>query len=72
MQLSQKQKTFLEIFYAFLKSGLNFEYFQKKVNLIADSFLKLRTPKDGLHQCVIIPVSEDSSKSNMVNGRKGY
>ena len=28
--LSQKQKTFSEFFSAFLKSTLNFEYFQKK------------------------------------------
>ena len=30
MQLSQKQKIFSEFFAAFLKSGLNFEYFEKK------------------------------------------
>ena len=30
MQLSQKQKTFSEFFFAFLKSSLNFEHFQKK------------------------------------------
>ena len=30
MQLSRKQKTFSEFFCAFLKSTLNFEYFQKK------------------------------------------
>ena len=30
MQLSQKQKTFSQIFYAFLKSKLNFEQFFKK------------------------------------------
>ena len=28
--LSQKQKTFFQFFYAFLKSPLNFEHFQKK------------------------------------------
>ena len=28
--LSQKRKTFSEFFYAFLKSTLNFEHFQKK------------------------------------------
>ena len=30
MQLSQKQKTFSEVFFAFSKSILNFEYFPKK------------------------------------------
>ena len=30
MILSRKQKTFSEFFAAFLKSRLNFEYFQKK------------------------------------------
>ena len=30
MQLSKKQKTFSEIFSAFLKSRLNFEHFRKK------------------------------------------
>ena len=30
MQLSQKQKTFSEVFSAFLKSSLNFEHFLKK------------------------------------------
>ena len=43
--LSQKQKTFSEFFCAFLKSTLNFEHFQKKINLIADIFRKLPSPK---------------------------
>ena len=30
MQLSQKQKIFAEIFAAFLKSWVNFKYFEKK------------------------------------------
>ena len=30
MQLSQKKKTFSQFFAAFLKSRLNFEYFEKK------------------------------------------
>ena len=38
--LSQKQKTFSQFFSAFLKSTLNFEYFQKKMTLIADVFPK--------------------------------
>ena len=43
--LSPKQKTFSQFFSAFLKSTLNFEHFQKKINLIADVFPKLPFPK---------------------------
>ena len=43
--LSQKQKTFSEFFSAFLKSTLNLEHFQKKMNLIADVFPKLPSAK---------------------------
>ena len=42
---SQKQKTFSQFGSAFLKSTLNFEHFQKKINLIADVFRKLPSPK---------------------------
>ena len=34
---------------------------------IADLFPKLRTLKNKLDQCLISPVSEDASKSKMVN-----
>ena len=44
--LSQKQKTFSQFGSAFLKSTLNFEHFQKKINLIADIFPKLPSPKN--------------------------
>ena len=43
--LSQKQKTFSEFFSGVLKSTLNSEHFQKKINLIADVFPKLPTAK---------------------------
>ena len=43
--LFQKQKTFSQFSSAFLKSTLNFDYFQKKVTLIADVFPKLPLPK---------------------------
>ena len=43
--LSQKEKTFSEFFFRFLKSTLNFEHFQKKITLIADVFPKLPSPK---------------------------
>ena len=42
---SQKQKTFSQFGSAFLKSTLNFEHFQKKINLIADVFRKLPSRK---------------------------
>ena len=44
--LSHKQKTFSQFGSAFLKSTLNFEHFQKKINLIADVFPKLPSPKN--------------------------
>ena len=43
--LSQKQKTFSQFGSAFLKSTLNFEHFQKKINLVDDVFPKLPSPK---------------------------
>ena len=46
MQLSQKQKTFSELFSASLKSRLNFEHIQKKMTLIPNVFPKLRTCKN--------------------------
>ena len=36
IQLSQKQKTFWEFFFAFLKSIINLNIFPKKMKLIAD------------------------------------
>ena len=46
-ELSQKRKAFSEFFLAFPKSTLNFEHLQtKNMTFIADSFLKLRTPKN--------------------------
>ena len=47
-QLSQKQQTFPKFFLTFSKSTLNFEHFQKKMTLLADLFLKLRTPEKGV------------------------
>ena len=43
--LSQKQKPFSEFFSPYLKSTLKFAHFQKKMNLIADVFPKLPSPK---------------------------
>ena len=43
--LSQKEKTFSEFLSPFLKSTLNFEHFQTKMNVIADVFPKLPSRK---------------------------
>ena len=43
--LSEKKKTFFQIFSQFLKSKLNFEHFQKKMTLIADVFPELPCPR---------------------------
>ena len=48
MQLSQKQKDFSQFFAAFLKSRLNFEYFEKKMTLTDFVFPRLQTPKTRL------------------------
>ena len=48
MHLSQKQKVFSQFFAAFFEYALNFEYFQKKMTLIAYVFPKLPTRKDVL------------------------
>ena len=45
MRLSQKEEIFFQLFFAFLKFTLILNAFQKKKSLIADLFLKLRTPK---------------------------
>ena len=50
MQLSQKQKLFSQFVAPFSQSLLIFEYFQKKLTLIADAFPKLRTPKNVVKQ----------------------
>ena len=46
IQLSQKRKLFSQFVSAFFKYRLNFEHFQNKVNLIADVFPMLQTPKN--------------------------
>ena len=45
MHLSWKEKVFSEFFTAFFKFALNFEYFQKKMTLIAYVVPKLPTTK---------------------------
>ena len=46
IQLSQKQKNFSDLFFAFLKSILNFKHLPKKMTLVADVFLVIRSPKN--------------------------
>ena len=46
IQLSQKRKMLSEFFFAFSKSRLNLNTFRKKMTLIADVFLNLRTAKN--------------------------
>ena len=47
---SKNQKTFSQLFSAFLKPRLNVEHFQKKTTLIAYAFPKLQTAKDGVRE----------------------
>ena len=46
MQLSQKRYIFSELFLHFLNLDLILKIYEKKMNLIADVFLNLRTPKN--------------------------
>ena len=46
MQLSKKQKSFPQFSFSFSKVTFNFEHFQKKMILIADGILNVRTPKN--------------------------
>ena len=48
MLLPRKEKTFSDLFSAFLKWRWNFEYFQKKMTTIADIFPKLQIPKNAI------------------------
>ena len=46
MHLSQKQIIFTEFFSSFFEAALNFEHFQKKMNLIANVFPEVPTTKN--------------------------
>ena len=67
MQLSQKQNTFPESFFGFLKSRLNFEHFQKEMTVIGEGFRNYGLHKTCLDQFLKGHVSRDPSESNMVN-----
>ena len=45
MKLYQKQKTFSQIFFPFLKSIINFKYLPKKGDLDTDVFSEITAPK---------------------------
>ena len=47
-QLSKKLNFFSQIFIAFLECTLNLDHFEKKMSLIAHTFLNLLTLKDVL------------------------
>ena len=70
MELSQKPNSLSHFFSSFLKSNSNFAHFQKKMALIADVFRKLRTPKNKVTSMRKKSVTEDPSKSHMVNASK--
>ena len=46
MKLSKKEKSFSQIFVAFLQLTSNFEHFDKKMTFKAYIYSKLRTAKD--------------------------
>ena len=66
MHLSKKQKTFSNLFSPFLKSRLNFEHFEKHMNLIAYALTKIRTTK-----CVVRQMSNTSHFGRPYNKQHG-
>ena len=69
MELSQKKKLFSQFFFAFSKSTLNFEHFQKKkkkMTNLADVFPILQTPKN-----VVRHMSEKSVFRGQVDRQRG-
>ena len=46
MQLSQKQKTFSEFLFEYLKSTLNFKHLPEKLTLIGDVFPEIPASKN--------------------------
>ena len=64
------QKLLLNLFLHFLNLDSIFNIFKKKMTLIGDIFLNLRTPKPLLNKCLKSPISEDPSTSDMVKRQK--
>ena len=50
MKLSQKRKTLSQFFLAFSKFWINFQHFHQKMNLTADVFFNLSTPKNVIRE----------------------
>ena len=68
MQLPQKQKTFSQFLFAFVKSILNYKHFPKKMTLRADAFPEIPTPKNMVIQmpkkpCFRGPLDKEHGKS---------
>ena len=70
IQLSLKQKHFLNFFVPFLESTLNFIQFEKKMIVIATSFRNLQTLKDFVSQSLKKSVSEHPLKVHMLKAPK--
>ena len=68
IQLSQKQKTFSQFHFAFLKSILNYKHFPKKMTLRADVFPEIPSPKNMVwlmskKSCFRRPLDREHGKS---------
>ena len=70
MQLSQRQKTFSELFFALLECILNCEHFQKKDDSDSWCISEFMDSEKWLDNCLKSRGWEDPSTSNMVNGPK--
>ena len=71
MLLSRKQITFSYFISSFLKSSLNLEHFQKKDDPHSSCVSKITaSKKTWLDECLKSLVSDDPTKSNMVNAPK--
>ena len=71
MQVSRKPKTFSDFFAGFLKSSLNFEhFFKKRWPSLLMYFRNYGPGKTLLDECLRSPLSNDPSKTNMVNAPK--
>ena len=67
-----KRENFFSSFFFWYFSNVDkiFKIFKKKMALIAAVFSKLRTRKTFLDKCLKSRISEDLSKSNIVNGSR--
>ena len=66
----RNKKHFPNFFLHFRSLDSILQIFKKKMTLIADVFLNLRTPKTWLDKCLKSPVSEDPLRGNMLNALK--